>query len=368
MPIVIWAGQGRDSPLIYFQQKQKYKKAQWQRLFKAQEVTTSGTERMTGGQNEKESPILSHKNLLAAGGSNNTFVSYSSSFWNFLYKILLFLDILKLMKKNITKPALFFLIVLILDASYSLFNFIRNFENEWDNLAVFIFLILHLIPLIVLIIVSQKIPKIEDKKKLSLIEKYLILYLSLDVFLGLVTYNFSLPRYIKFLFYSKRWLYDIVYMIRYQMYYLAADLILNILYWISFAFLLKDISNRWNLVPETEKEIPEIEKKNKISPSFKISIANMIVLAFQTVLNFFIYHGYEDIKGGTGEHALGMVFVAFFLIIAKFIFSLPTLVLSIIGIVKGNQQKNKDMKLNQKGLTINIVCLVICELQVWLWW
>ena len=26
MPIVIWAGQGRDSPLIYFQQKQKYKK------------------------------------------------------------------------------------------------------------------------------------------------------------------------------------------------------------------------------------------------------------------------------------------------------------------------------------------------------
>ena len=272
------------------------------------------------------------------------------------------------MKKYKNKPALFFLIVLILDASYSLFNFIRNFENEWDNLAVFIFLILHLIPLVVLIIVSQKIPKIEDKKKLSLIEKYLILYLSLDVFLGMVTYNFSLPRYIRFLFYSKRWLYDIVYMIRYQMYYLAADLILNVLYWISFAFLLKDISNRWNLVPETEKEIPEIEKKNKISPSFKISIANMIVLAFQTVLNFFIYHGYEDIKGGTGEHALGMVFVAFFLIIAKFIFSLPTLVLSIIGIVKGNQQKNKDMKLNQKGLTINIVCLVICELQVWLWW
>ena len=75
MPIVIWAGQGRDSPLIYFQQKQKYKQVgsgllcrqkqssglflaslqaaelrrQWQRLFKAQEVTASGTERMRGG-------------------------------------------------------------------------------------------------------------------------------------------------------------------------------------------------------------------------------------------------------------------------------------------------------------------------------
>ena len=119
----------------------------------------------------------------------------------------------------------------------------------------------------VLIIVSQKIQKIEDKKKLSLIEKYLILYLSLDVFLGLVIYNFSLPRYIRFLFYSKSWLYDIVYMIRYQMYYLAADLILNILFWISYAFLLKDISNRLHLLPETENEIPEAEKKNKTSPS-----------------------------------------------------------------------------------------------------
>ena len=269
------------------------------------------------------------------------------------------------MKKYKTKPALFFLITLILNISYSLFNFIRYFGSREENLSFLVFIILHLIPLIVLIIVSQKIPRIEDKKKLSLLQKCLIIYLSLDVFLGLVTYNFSLPSYISFLFYSKSWLYDIVYIIRYQMYYLAADLLLNILYWISYAFLLKDISNRWNFVPGTENEIPESEKKNKTSPSFKISIANMIILTFETVLNFFIYLGYEDIKGGTGEHALGMVFVAFFLIVAKFIFSLPTLVLSIIGIVKGNQQKNKEMKLNKKGLTINIVFLVICELQVW---
>lgn len=272
------------------------------------------------------------------------------------------------MKKYKNKPALFFLITLILNASYSLFNFIRNFENEWDNLSVFIFLILYLIPLIVLIIVSQKIPKIDDKKKLSLIEKYLILYLSLDVFLGLVTYNFSLPSYISFLFYSKRWLYDIVYIIRYQRYYLAADLILKILYWISYAFLLKDISNRLHLLPETENEISEAEKKNKTSPSFKISIANMIILTFETILNFFIYLAFEENKGGSGEHAIGMAFMALFLIAVKLIFTLPTLILSIIGIVKGKQQKNKDIKLNQKGLTINIVCLVICELQVWFWW
>ena len=152
------------------------------------------------------------------------------------------------------------------------------------------------------------------------------------------------------------------------MYYLAVDLILDTIYWISYAYLLKDISNRLHLLPETENEIPESEKKNKTSPSFKISIANMIILTFQTVLNFFIYLAFEENKGGSGEHAIGMAFVAFFLIGVKLIFSLPTLVLSIIGIVKGKQQKNKEMKLNQKGLTINIVCLVICELQVWLWW
>ena len=272
------------------------------------------------------------------------------------------------MEKYKTKPALFFLITLILNASYSLFNFIRYFENREENLSVFIFLILHLIPLIVLIIVSQKIPKIEDKKKLSLIQKCLIIYLSLDVFLGLVTYNFSLPIYIRFLFYSKSWLYDIVYIISEEMYYLAVDLILDTIYWISYAYLLKDISNRLHLLPETENEIPESEKKNKTSPSFKISIANMIILTFETVLNFFIYLAFEENKGGSGEHAIGMAFVALFLIGVKMIFSLPTLVLSIIGIVKGNQQKNKEMKLNQNGLTINIVCLVICELQVWLWW
>ena len=94
----------------------------------------------------------------------------------------------------------------------------------------------------------------------------------------------------------------------------------------------------------------------------------MIILTFETVLNFFIYLAFEDNEGGTGEQAIGMAIVVLFLIVVKFIFSLPTLVLSIIGIVKGKQQKNKDMKLNQKGLTINIVCLVICELQVWIWW
>ena len=38
MPIVIWAGQGRDSPLIYFQQKQKYKKGRERPALQAKTV------------------------------------------------------------------------------------------------------------------------------------------------------------------------------------------------------------------------------------------------------------------------------------------------------------------------------------------
>ena len=40
--------QGQSACL--FSTKTKYKKAQWQRLFKSYEVTAYGTERMTGGQ------------------------------------------------------------------------------------------------------------------------------------------------------------------------------------------------------------------------------------------------------------------------------------------------------------------------------
>ena len=44
-------GRSRQGQSAYlFSTKTQYKKAQWQRLFKAQEVTASGTERITRGQ------------------------------------------------------------------------------------------------------------------------------------------------------------------------------------------------------------------------------------------------------------------------------------------------------------------------------
>lgn len=224
--------------------------------------------------------------------------------------------------------------------------------------------------LIILIIdISQKIPKIENSKKLSRIKTGLIVYLSADILFGLIAYNFWIPMYIRVLFYSKNWCYNFLYTIFYQMHHLAFNLILNIFYWISYVFLLKDISSRIHSIPTTTDLQPsESEDTNKISSTFKISIVCIVVLIFQTILNSFIVTAFDDNQNDTGEHAIGMAFVALILIVGKFILSFPTILLSTIGIVKGSQKKNKGKRLNQNGFIINIACLVISELQVFFWW
>lgn len=262
------------------------------------------------------------------------------------------------------KPSFLFLIILIIDATYSFINFILYCENCGN----FAFLFLHLIPLLALIFISQKIPKIENSKKLSRIKTGLIVYLSADILFGLIAYNFWIPMYIRVLFYSKNWCYNFLYTIFYQMHHLAFNLILNIFYWISYVFLLKDISSRIHSIPTTDLQPSESEDTNKISSTFKISIVCIVVLIFQTILNSFIVTAFEDNQNDTGEHAIGMAFVALILIVGKFILSFPTILLSTIGIVKGSQKKNKGKRLNQNGFIINIACLVISELQVFFWW
>lgn len=260
-----------------------------------------------------------------------------------------------------------FLLVLIIDFAYTLFNYILDFGERDDNLSWGLLLLLHLVPLVALIIISRKIPYFEKKSKLPLVQKCLIVYLAASVLLGLAAFSFNLPRPISFLFYSRSWWFDIVYFIRYEMYYLAIDFAITVLYWISYAILLADISNRLNPVPE-EKELSGDELQLKTSASFKISIANMICLILQTGLNSCIVLAFEKNKGGTGEQAIGMAIVGLILIAIKFLISLPVLILSIVGIVKSRQQKSRLMKNNHRGFVINVICLVISELQVFLWW
>ena len=258
-----------------------------------------------------------------------------------------------------------FLLVLAADFAQSTFYFIRYFESREDNLSVVLFSLLHLLPLVALIVLSRKVQKIEDRKTLSLIRKFLASYLALDVILGLLTFSFFLPRFIGFLFYSKNWWFCIVHMIRYGQYDLSLDLAIDIFYWISYGIFLADISKRMN---PSESEIDMNENIREISASFKIAVANMICLAALTVLNFFIYLAFEENKNGTGEHAIGMAVLVLILMAVKFIFSLPNLILSIVGIVKSRAPTEKGRKHSRCGLWINIACLVICEAEVFLWW
>lgn len=277
-----------------------------------------------------------------------------------------------------TKALRLFHAVLALDFAYSLFNFCAYFSSRADNLSAAVYSLLHFVPLVALILLCANHHRIEEKPRLSLIKKCLIAYLAFDALLGLVTFRFNLPRFIGFLFYAKGWWFYIVYMIRYVQFDLAVNLALVVLYWVAFGFLLVEISSlidRSQDSNDSEKTdgsalaLPNADVSQKISPSFKIAVANMIVLVLQTVLNYYIYLYWEKISDGTtGMQAIGLAFLFIMLLAFKFMLSLPVLILSIIGIIQSNRKQNKSERYNRKALFINIICLVICEVEVFLWW
>jgi len=225
-----------------------------------------------------------------------------------------------------------------------------------SNVLPVFYLLRRLVPLIVLISLCTILPKIQRKKIQSRIKNFLFVYLIADILLGFVAYNFRLPSSIGFLFYSKNWLSNIVYSIQYEQIQFLLDLIPKILYWIAFGFLLAE-----------NKDLSQKNESN-VSISFKLAIANLIVLVLQTGCNGFISNAWEDNLNCTGEHALGAAFVAILLIAIKIILALPVFILSLIGIFKAIRKKNKIRRNNQKGLAIHIACLVISGLQVFFWW
>ena len=269
------------------------------------------------------------------------------------------------------KHTILFSLVLLIELADSLFNFIRYFKIRENNLSVALSSLLHFIPLVALIALSKKIQKIEDKKKLSTIQKCLASYLALDVILGLVTFKFALPRYIGFLFFSKNWWFCIVYIIRYEQFHLAVDLAIDALYWLAFGFLLADISKLSDTPKEAsslENELQDTNGKQKTSPSFKIAVACMVLLVFQTALNYCAVSVWNENNYATGMQAIGLAFLFFILVAAKILFFLPVLILAIVGIVKARRSKNKPLTRNGAGLKINIACLAAGALETFFWW
>ena len=261
--------------------------------------------------------------------------------------------------------------VFLIELADSLFNFIRYFESRENNLYVALFSLLHFIPLVVLIAISKKVQKIEDKKKLSIIQKCLVSYLAIDVILGLVTFKFALPRYIGFLFFSKNWWFCIVYIIRYEQFQLVLDLAIDALYWVAFGFLLADISKLSDTPKEAsslENELLDTSGKQKTSPSFKIAVACMVLLVFQTALNYCAVSVWNENNYATGMQAIGLAFLFFILVAAKILFFLPVLIPAIVGIVKATLSKNKPLTKNGIGLKINVACLAVGALETFFWW
>jgi len=267
------------------------------------------------------------------------------------------------MKKS---PALrLFIAVLILDFSYDLFNYIRFFDNREDKFSSILFSLLFLVPLVALILLCTRLPKIEDKRKLSVIKKCLIVYLAVSLYLGIISSATHVPFYIGFLFYSNNWCFFINQIFNYEQYELTVSLGIIILYWVAYGFLLSEISKRIKATEVLEDTANSAEPK--LAPSYKISIVNRIILVIQTLFDFAIFLGIQGQKGTSGEHALGAAFVVLLLIFIKLIISIPVLILSIVGIIKAHRDKDKNYEKNDKAKTINIACLVISQLQVWLW-
>ena len=266
----------------------------------------------------------------------------------------------------------FFTIVLFFDFLYSLYNYIDDFSARDNNFLTAFYILLNLLPLAVLIFLSKKIYQIQNKEQLSKIKIALICYFVFDVCMGFVSYIIDVPFFINSLFYSNGWWFNIVYLLKYQFYYFGINLTITVFYWVAYAFLLGEISKLINppaiSASTLESDSAPASGKEKTSPSYKISIASIILLCIQSVFDIVIFAAMQEQKNTSGEHAMGAVIVILLLIIVKVIISLPTVILSIIGIVMGKQSKNKDLKYNQKGLKRNIVCLVISELQVLLLW
>ena len=270
-----------------------------------------------------------------------------------------------------SKAGFLFIVLLAIDFAYSVFNFISGFAGRENNFLAAKNLLLSFLPLVALIFLSYKIYTIQDKTKLLRIKNGLIAYISVSVILGMAMFKLHIPNFLHFLLYSYSWWFYIVYILKYQMYSLCVDLAITIFYWVVYDILLVEISN---LIPQGTAKSAEISAVDKdvdkeiTSPSYKISIASRILLAVQTAFSVLVFIVLQEQKDVSGEHAMGAAFVIIIMILVRIVISLPTVVLSIVGIVKGKQNINKELKYNQTGLKWNIACLVISELQVFLVW
>lgn len=141
-----------------------------------------------------------------------------------------------------------FIIIFFTDFLLSAFNCILTFiSKEINSAQLFNFLlysILRLLPIVLLILISPKITKMTDTKKLLATKCILIVYLIIDIASGILLYNPRFPKYIRIPFYSSSWFFYVQYIIYYKQYHIIPGLLMQVFYWIVFYILLKEITDR----------------------------------------------------------------------------------------------------------------------------
>ncbi len=141
-----------------------------------------------------------------------------------------------------------FIIVFFIDFLLSVFNYISNFITKEINSAQLcdslLYSFLGLLPIVPLVLISAKITKMSDVKKLLFTKFILIVYLIIDISSGVLLYNPHFPKYIRIPFYSSSWFFYVKYIMYYRQYQLIPGLLIQVFYWTVFYLLLKEITNR----------------------------------------------------------------------------------------------------------------------------
>ena len=141
-----------------------------------------------------------------------------------------------------------FIIVFFIDFLLSAFNYISNFITKEINSAQLcdslLYSFLGLLPIVPLVLISAKITKMSDVKKLLFTKFILIVYLIIDISSGVLLYNPHFPKYIRIPFYSSSWFFYVKYIMYYRQYQLIPRLLIQVFYWTVFYLLLKEITNR----------------------------------------------------------------------------------------------------------------------------
>ncbi len=272
--------------------------------------------------------------------------------------------------KNISenRAKIIFCLVLLCDFVYFLLNNLQFCENIFDFTEIFFEKLPFFFPLFAMIFVCAKIKTIKDRNHLILLRKILVLYFFIDILFGIISYIFWIPPFIRWLFYTDSLIFYAKIIILYEQFQFIPHILSAAGYLLAFAFLIFDISKKINFPHFTENEIEKNDAKSqKISASFKIAVANIVLTSIKISFDLFLFEIWGENKNDTGEHAIGVAFLGLLILAAKAISFIPITILSICGIVKSVGIKNKMLKYAEKGRFINILCLIIA-LFLWLLW